>query len=93
MRSYRKAHKNPNRIRYGWRISKSGYHMVDSYARGIIIEILLMRKRGFSFEKIKESLEGNNFPSPRNSVWHCGTIRSIVTVNSSALSQQIAETN
>ena len=65
--------------------------MVDENAREIIINILLMRKSGFSFEQIKETLEEKDLPSPRNSKWHCGTIRNIVTINSSSLSQQIAE--
>ena len=91
MRGYKESHHNPNRIRYGWRISHSGHHMVDGFAREIIIEILIMRKSGFSFKKIKESLEGKNHPSPRNSTWHCGTIRNIATLNSSSLSQRTAE--
>lgn len=93
MRGYKEAHHNPNRIRYGWRISRTGHHMVDATAREIIMEILVLRKCGNSFEKIKEILEDKKFPSPRNRTWHCGTIRSIVSLNASSLSQQFAENN
>ena len=87
MRKYKQAHQNPNRIRYGWRISQAGYHMVDSSARKTIMKILVMRRSGYSFEKIKNSLEEMQLASPRKSSWHCGTIKKIVSTNNSSLPQ------
>ncbi len=82
MRSYKQAHHNPNRIPYGWRIASSGHHMVDSVARNIIMKIVAMRNDGLTFQKIKDTLENQNLPSPRNGLWHCATIKKIFEVNS-----------
>ena len=87
MRKYKQTHQNPNRIRYGWRISKAGYHMVDSSARKTIMKILVMRRNGYSLEKIKTILEDQKLESPRKSSWHCGTIKKIVSTNNSSLPQ------
>ena len=64
MRKYKKAHRNHNRIPFGWRISQLGYHMVDGSARNTIMKILVMRKNGYSLEKIKISLEDNGYFQP-----------------------------
>ena len=87
MRKYKQAHQNPNRIRYGWRISQAGYHMVDARARKTIMKILVMRKSGYSFEKIKNVLEEEKLDSPRKSSWHCATIKNIVSTNKNSLPQ------
>ncbi len=85
MRSYKKEHHNPKRIPYGWRIASSGHHMVDSSARKNIMKIVSMRNDGFTFQKIKDTLENQNLPSPRNGLWHCATIKKIFEVNSKSL--------
>ncbi len=82
MRSYKQAHHNPNRIPYGWRIALTGHHMVDNFARKNIISIVAMRNSGYTFQKIKDTLEAQNLPSPRNGLWHCATIKKIFEVNS-----------
>lgn len=85
MRSYKQQHHNPKRIPYGWRIALSGHHVVDSNARKNILNILVMRNAGLTFQKIKETLEDQKLPSPRNGTWHCATIRKIVEVNLKSL--------
>ncbi|MFK7816400.1 MAG: hypothetical protein AB8B92_08690 [Gammaproteobacteria bacterium] len=82
MRRYKQAHHNPKRIPYGWRIALSGHHMVDSLARKNIMSIVAMRRGGFTLQKIKDTLESQNLPSPRNGLWHCTTIKKIFEVNS-----------
>ena len=82
MRSYKQKHNNVNRIPYGWRIASSGYHMVDGIARKNIVSIVVMRNSGYTFQKIKDKLESQNLPSPRNGTWHCATIKKIFEVNS-----------
>ncbi len=88
MRRYKQAHHNPKRIPYGWRIALSGHHMVDSLARKNIMSIIAMRRDGFTLQKIKDTLESQNLPSPRNGLWHCTTIKKIFEVNSKNFSSR-----
>jgi hypothetical protein len=85
MRSYKQTHHNQKRIPYGWRIALSGHHMVDDSARKNIMKIVVMRKNGYTFQKIKDTLEKQNLPSPRNGSWHCSTIKKIFEVNFKSL--------
>ncbi|MEM8845277.1 MAG: hypothetical protein AAGB35_09580 [Pseudomonadota bacterium] len=86
MRKYKANHKNSNRICYGWRISKSGFHVVDQSARETIMKILVMRNHGYSLNKIKDTLEESNVPPPRSTSWYCATIGKIISENSTSLS-------
>ena len=89
MRRYKKVHHNPKRIPYGWRIALSGHHMVDSAARKNIMKIVVMRNNGFTYQRIKDTLELQKLPSPRNGLWHCATIKKIFEVNSKSLPRNI----
>ena len=85
MRRYKKDHHNPYRMSYGWRISKEGFHMIDSSARRNIMEILALRYQGYSLNRIKLTLEGMNLPGPRSKHWYCATIGKIISENTHAL--------
>lgn len=88
MRRYKQAHHNTKRIPYGWRIALSGHHMVDGLARKNIMSIVAMRNGGYTLQKIKDTLESQNLPSPRNGMWHCTTIKKIFEVNSKNFSSR-----
>jgi hypothetical protein len=82
MRSYKKDHHNKRRIRYGWRISASGYHMVDQAQQKVISEIFKLRSNGLILQAICDHLNNNGIETPRNGKWHCSTIKKILDQNS-----------
>ena len=43
MRRYKQDHRNPRRLRYGWRLSESGHILIDPLQRECIFLILHLR--------------------------------------------------
>ncbi len=83
MRRYKPDHSNAMRIRYGWRLSKTGYQMVDLRQRQVIQKIISMRKKGKNLQYIVDCLNSNNEPTSRNGKWYCSTIKKIIDQNTS----------
>ncbi len=81
MRNYKKDHQNARRIRFGWRISPSGHHMIDKEQQKTIIRILNMRNRGLILQEICDVLNQEGVATPRNGKWHCSTIKKIIDQN------------
>ena len=84
MRSYKYDHQNIRRIRYGWRISHSGHHMIDASQREVISKIFYLRNRGLKLQNICDHLNDTGIATPRNGKWHCSTIKKILDQNSSS---------
>ena len=84
MRHYKPDHLNARRIRFGWRITSQGYHMIDKQQQEIIKQILTMRNEGVILQKICDHLNDTNIPTPRNGKWHCSTIKKIIDQNSTS---------
>ena len=84
MRNYKKDHQNIRRIRFGWRISSVGYHMIDKEQQKTISNIFDMRNRGFILQEICDYLNQTGVETPRNGKWHCSTIKKILDQNSNS---------
>ncbi|MCB1749836.1 MAG: hypothetical protein H6977_08865 [Gammaproteobacteria bacterium] len=81
MRSYRPDHKNPRRLRYGWRLTPSGHIVVDPEQRRCIYFILMLRARQFTLQQICDALTACAIPAPRQGAWYCATVRKILEQN------------
>lgn len=83
MRTYPIAHRNPRRLRYGWRLSQSGHLMVDAQQRACIYRILRLRRMARTLQQICKVLAAEQCPPPRSGVWYCATVRKIIDQNES----------
>ncbi|MGE0484210.1 MAG: recombinase family protein [Gammaproteobacteria bacterium] len=81
MRSYRIDHKNPRRLRYGWRLTPSGHIVVDPAQRRCIYLMLLLREQRFTLQQICNTLTALALPAPRQGAWYCATVRKILEQN------------
>lgn len=81
MRTYRRDHRNPRRLRYGWRLTPSGHIVVDADQRRCIFLILGLRARAHTLQSICDALTAAAVPAPRQGAWYCATVRKIIAQN------------
>ncbi|MEX2482304.1 MAG: hypothetical protein WD928_15710 [Gammaproteobacteria bacterium] len=81
MRTYKPDHRNPRRLRYGWRLSAGGHIMVDPAQRECVYLILYLRHRGHTLRQICEALSAAQQPAPRHTTWYCTTVKKIIEQN------------
>ena len=81
MRTYKSDHRNPRRLRYGWRLAPSGHIMVDAAQRDCIYLMLELRQRELTLRQICEVLRLAKTPAPRHATWYCATVKKIVEQN------------
>lgn len=81
MRSYKRDHRNPRRLRYGWRLTASGHIVVDAAQRRCIFLMLELRQAGLSLRQICEVLRASRHPPPRHDTWYCATVKKIIEQN------------
>ena len=81
MRSYKCDHRNPRRLRYGWRLTASGHIVVDPAQRRCIFLMLELRAAGLSLRQICEVLRAGHYRPPRHDIWYCATVKKIIEQN------------
>lgn len=81
MRSYKCDHRNPRRLRYGWRLTASGHIVVDTAQRRCIFLMLELRAAGLSLRQICEVLRAGRHRPPRHDIWYCATVKKIIEQN------------
>lgn len=86
LRTYRTDHRNPQRLRYGWRLTRSGHIVVDSRQRASIFVMLALRTQCATLQQICDHLSELESPTPRKGRWHCSTVKKIIDQNQPLLS-------
>ena len=81
MRRYKQDHRNPRRLRYGWRLSESGHILIDPLQRECIFLILHLRCRHLTLNQICMLLNEQHWPAPRSARWYCTTVKNILEQN------------
>ena len=86
MRTYRTDHRNPQRLRYGWRLTMSGHIVVEPHQRASIFIMLALRKERATLQQICDHLSHLQSPTPRKGRWHCSTVKKIIDQNGALMS-------
>jgi len=81
VRSYKSDHRNPQRLRYGWRLTKSGHIVVDEAQRASIFLMLALRSDKRTLQQICDRLSAVQCPTPRKGLWYCATVKKIIDQN------------
>ena len=81
VRTYKTDHRNPRRLRYGWRLAPSGHIVVDPAQRDCIFLMLELRQRELTLRQICEALRLAATPAPRHATWYCATVKKIIEQN------------
>ena len=85
LRSYRADHRNPQRLRYGWRLTRSGHIVVDKQQRASIFLILALRSEQATLQQICDHLSYVQSPTPRKGRWYCSTVKKIIDQNAALI--------
>ena len=86
MRTYRTDHRNPQRLRYGWRLTLAGQIVVDPRQRASIFLMLALRNEQATLQQICDYLSHLQRPTPRKGRWHCSTVKKIIDQNRALVS-------
>lgn len=81
MRNYKTDHRNPRRLRYGWKLTQSGHITIDPAQRACVYRILALRRDGLTLQQICDRLVADGWPAPRRGKWYCATVKKIVEQN------------
>jgi hypothetical protein len=81
VRNYKNDHRNPRRLRYGWKLTQSGHITIDAAQRACVYFILALRREGHTLQHICDLLDAAGQPAPRKGRWYCATVRKIVEQN------------
>lgn len=81
MRNYKTDHRNPRRLRYGWKLTQSGHITIDAAQRACVYRILALRRDGLTLQQICDRLLADGWPAPRRGKWYCATVKKIVEQN------------
>jgi hypothetical protein len=81
LRTYKSDHRNPQRLRYGWRLTRSGHIVVDESQRESIFLILALRGGNATLQQICDHLIAEQRPTPRRGSWYCATVKKIIDQN------------
>ncbi|MEQ9059368.1 MAG: recombinase family protein [Gammaproteobacteria bacterium] len=81
MRNYKNDHRNPRRLRYGWKLTQSGHITIDPAQRACVYFILAWRRDGRTLQQICDALDAGGWPAPRQGRWYCATVRKIIEQN------------
>jgi len=81
LRNYKTDHRNPRRLRYGWKLTQSGHITIDPDQRACVYRILALRRDGLTLQQICDRLVDDGWPAPRSGKWYCATVKKIVEQN------------
>jgi len=81
VRNYKTDHRNPRRLRYGWKLTQSGHITIDAAQRACVYRILALRRDGRTLQQICDRLVADGWPAPRRGKWYCATVKKIVEQN------------